>query len=579
MPKNDYWANRERKWIEQQIKDDALIAKKIELEFNRALVDVNKDITAFYTNYAKSQNISMAEAMARVSAFDVKGFESTAKQMVADKDFSPNANERLKLYNATMRINRLEYLKSQIGVELVKSNGKIEKLMGEKLAKAYQQRVERQSGILSEQQLKDVLKSAKVIVNADFQGATWSDRIWANNDTLKSRLEQLLTRSLVQGINPNVLARELRDQFKKEFDNARYMAERLMRTETARVQDVAQMKSFEKYGYKYCKWIAEPSACKICLGIVSDGEGGEGIYPIDDAPTIPVHANCRCSKAAYVPDKTEEAKVEGLDTTGMLSADNEAVLNQVQKGGADEFYRKLNAAPEDIKKMFMNNKDLFKFEYNSSEMGVFYKQYGSKIVFGNSAGSALTPVQTAFHEMVHAIDYSGRKKESFTYDRVMKRGVQKLDYKRFTNISDSTKWGLKESLDKESAKAVKLLADKYGYGGKVDSSKWRDAFIGGDSKKWSKWGDFSDIIQAGTNNDTYLGYGHERTYWKSVATAFNDKDKRFNLNIPNGHQEMEFVAEATSAMVSNPESYKVLQQYFPESLKIYEKIIKEMLNG
>ena len=135
--------------------------------------------------------------------------------------------------------------------------------MGNKLTKAYQQRVERQSGILSEQQLKDVLKSAQTIVNADFQGATWSDRIWANNDTLKSRLEQLLTRSLIQGINPNVLARNLRDQFKKEFDNARYMAERLMRTETARVRGVAQMKSFENYGYKYCKWIAEPSACKI----------------------------------------------------------------------------------------------------------------------------------------------------------------------------------------------------------------------------------------------------------------------------------------------------------------------------
>lgn len=328
MANNDYWAEREEKWIMQQIKDDALVAQKIELEFNRALVDINKDITAFYTSYAKSQNISMAEAMARVSAFDVKGFESTAKQMVADKDFSPNANERLKLYNATMRINRLEYLKSQIGVELAKSNSKIEKLMGNKLTKAYQQRVERQSGILSEQQLKDVLKSAQTIVNADFQGATWSDRIWANNDTLKSRLEQLLTRSLIQGINPNVLARNLRDQFKKEFDNARYMAERLMRTETARVQDVAQMKSFEKYGYKYCKWIAEPSACKICLGIASDGEGGEGIYPIDDAPTIPVHANCRCSKAAYVPDaETKDNIKEAMDKIDLSTASYEDLVN------------------------------------------------------------------------------------------------------------------------------------------------------------------------------------------------------------------------------------------------------------
>ena len=576
MERNDYWFKREQKWIKKQLQDDALINKKIELQLNRALVNIQKDIANYYAAYAKSQNISLADAMTKVKQFDVKAFEATAKQMVENKDFSALANERLKLYNATMRINQLEYLKSKVGMELVDANSNIEKIMGDKLTSAYQDEVKRQAGILNKHRLNDVKGAVNSVVNASFQGATWSQRIWANNDNLKSRLEQLLTKSMVQGINPKVLARDLSDQFKKEFNNSRYMAERLMRTETALVQDEAQRRSFEKNGIEYVVWVNEPDACENCIDIAN---ANDGIYPLNKVPGIPVHANCRCSKAAYVPKKAEEAKLEGLDTTGMLSADNEAVLNQVQKGGADEFYHKLNAAPEDIKKMFMNNKDLFKFEYNSSEMGVFYKQYGSKIVFGNSAGSALTPVQTAFHEMVHAIDYSGRKKESFTYDRVMKRGVQKLDYKRFTNISDSTKWGLKESLDKESTKTVKLLADKYGYGGGVDSSKWRDASIGGDSKKWSKWGDFSDIIQAGTNNDTYLGYGHERNYWKSVATAFNDKDKRFNLNIPNGHQEMEFVAEATSAMVSNPESYKVLQQYFPESLKIYKKIIKEMSNG
>ncbi|WP_413476796.1 minor capsid protein [Latilactobacillus fuchuensis] len=299
---NDYWYQREKAWIQQQMKDDALVAKKIQLELNRALVAVQKDVTSFYANYAKSQNISLADAMAKVSKFDVKAFEVTAKQMVESKDFSALANERLKLYNATMRINQLEQLKSQIGLELAESNSKIEQMMGEKLSEAYRDEVKRQAGILGKHRLNDVKGAVNSVVNASFQGATWSQRIWANNDQLKSRLDQLLTRSLVQGINPNVLARELSDQFKREFNNSRYMAERLMRTETARVQDEAQRRSFEKNGIEYVMWVAEPDACENCIDIAN---ANDGIYPLAKAPGIPVHANCRCSKAAYVPNKTE----------------------------------------------------------------------------------------------------------------------------------------------------------------------------------------------------------------------------------------------------------------------------------
>lgn len=311
MGRNDYWFKREQKWIKKQLQDDALINKKIELQLNRALVNIQKDIANYYAAYAKGQNISLADAMTKVKQFDVKAFEATAKQMVENKDFSALANERLKLYNATMRINQLEYLKSQVGMELVDANSNIEKIMGNKLTSAYQDEVKRQAGILNKHRLNDVKGAVNSVVNASFQGATWSQRIWANNDNLKSRLEQLLTKSMVQGINPKVLARDLSDQFKKEFNNSRYMAERLMRTETARVQDEAQRRSFEKNGIEYVVWVNEPDACENCIDIAN---ANDGIYPLNKVPGIPVHANCRCSKAAYVPKKGEFDEVSWNDT-------------------------------------------------------------------------------------------------------------------------------------------------------------------------------------------------------------------------------------------------------------------------
>lgn len=328
MGRNDYWFKREQKWIKKQLQDDALINKKIELQLNRALVNIQKDIANYYAAYAKSQNISLADAMTKVKQFDVKAFEATAKQMVESKDFSALANERLKLYNATMRINQLEYLKSQVGMELVDANSNIEKIMGDKLTSAYQDEVKRQAGILNKHRLNDVKGAVNSVVNASFQGATWSQRIWANNDNLKSRLEQLLTKSMVQGINPKVLARDLSDQFKKEFNNSRYMAERLMRTETARVQDEAQRRSFEKNGIEYVVWVNEPDACENCIDIAN---ANDGIYPLNKVPGIPVHANCRCSKAAYVPKKGEfdpiESKVaaEPVDLESSLRQSGEKV--------------------------------------------------------------------------------------------------------------------------------------------------------------------------------------------------------------------------------------------------------------
>lgn len=117
----------------------------------------------------------------------------------------------------------------------------------------------------------------------------------------KARLDQLLTKQMVQGLNPTVIARDLKPYLKDEVKNARYVTERLARTETSRVQGQAQLNSFRKYGYKYVKWIAEPSACKVCASIAATNDG---VYTLDDVPTKPVHPNCMCSFSAWY-DKEE----------------------------------------------------------------------------------------------------------------------------------------------------------------------------------------------------------------------------------------------------------------------------------
>ncbi|MDD1389745.1 minor capsid protein [Pediococcus pentosaceus] len=313
---NRYWNKREdeeRKWIEANIKNDKDFDRLLQEHYDTLLDSINKDISEQYIRYAKREGYTIAEARKKVSQEDIKAFSNQAKKQVAKAraiykkkgkaeyaDFSDEVNTRLRLYNATMRINRLEMLKAQIGLEMIDNNMDIYSAMTDRLNNDYVDELKRQAGILSDASGSVKAAETSSIVMASTGNANFSERLWANSDVFKARLDQLLTKQMVQGLNPRVIARDLKPYLKAEANNARYVTERLARTESARVQTQAQLGSFKEYNIRTCKWNAEPSACKVCLEIVSYNEG---IYSVDDVPDLPVHPNCRCSISAW-HDKT-----------------------------------------------------------------------------------------------------------------------------------------------------------------------------------------------------------------------------------------------------------------------------------
>lgn len=315
-----YWTKREQKWQASNFKKDQDFNKKLQSIYDQAFKDINDQINQFYMSYAKHENITMAEAMQRVKAHDVQAFSATAKKMVKEKDFSDQANAQLKLYNTTMKVNRLEMLKSQIGATLVDAGASVESEMKSHLSKSYVDEVTRQAGILGQDRDDDLVKRASSVVNASFQGAQWSSRLWLGMAELQTQLGVQLSQAMMFGLNPRTIAKNLMPLIKDTIGNKRAAAERLAITEMARVQDDAQMSSFRKYGIKYVLWIAEPGACKVCQDIASYNNG---IYPIDDVPYIPEHPYCRCAKAAYVkkgsikPAKVANSTIETEEATSV----------------------------------------------------------------------------------------------------------------------------------------------------------------------------------------------------------------------------------------------------------------------
>lgn len=311
---NNYWEQREQKWIEQRIKNDNAYLNEMVKRYEELANSIQQQINGFYAKYASDTGLTMSEAVKKINSFDVKSFEETAAKMVAKKDFSQYANDRLKIYNATMKINRLEFLKAQLGLEITNATNEEELAFNDYLLKSYQDELKRQSGILGYHKNVDLKQNAATVVNASFHGATWSSRLWINQDVLKAKLDTLLSRAMIQGTNPKQMIASLRTNIAKEINNTTSVIENLVVTESARVQDVAQMESLKRNGFKFCKWIAEPTACKRCREIAeSNNEHGIGVYRLDDVPMIPEHPRCRCSKAAYWVDEKDRAEASRLE--------------------------------------------------------------------------------------------------------------------------------------------------------------------------------------------------------------------------------------------------------------------------
>lgn len=284
---SNYWRKREREWKKADLKDEAEYIQEIQDIYSTMLTQINKEIESFFVRYSNKEGMSMAEAKRKASDIDIKEYEKKAKKYVKEKDFSKEANEQMRLYNLAMKVNRLELLKANIGLELTAGSDELVSFTKEKLEGAALEQIQRNAGILGDT-IVDNAKTAKTIANSSFKNATFSERIWSQQDLLKNDLYGILSTALIQGRNP----REFIPKVRKSFDVTRYQAERLLRTELTRVRIQAQAESYEANGIDEYEYVAcgLRDVCPICKVLdkqifkLKDMEPGENVPPM--------HPNC-----------------------------------------------------------------------------------------------------------------------------------------------------------------------------------------------------------------------------------------------------------------------------------------------
>ena len=318
MADNSYWSKR--------LKQELLAKQASEVDVDQAMsalyrvhqTNIEKEIQAFYQKYADDEGVSISEAKKRADKVDVQAFADKGKRYVEEKDFSPQANAELKLYNLKMRVSRAELLQYNMDLELL-ALGEGERQLTEKFLRAgFADEVKSQSGILGEyiKNPKTVERSMEAVLNVPFEGVTWSERIWERQQALRQVVARTANETLVRGRN----AMAMIPTFRREFGVSKSAAKRLAVTEVARVQSEAQKISMTANGFDEYEYIAEPTACPICAKL--DGN----IYKVSEMEPgkncAPMHPHCHCSTAPHM------SRDKARDKIDKLLNDEEPALNK-----------------------------------------------------------------------------------------------------------------------------------------------------------------------------------------------------------------------------------------------------------
>lgn len=443
MANAEYWRDREAKQRETYIRTEDEELAEINRIYNDMYRWAEREINAFYGKYASAEGIDITEAKKRVSKLDIAEYERLAKEYVKDKDFSDRANAEMRLYNATMKINRLELLKAMIGLKLVDGTNDIDKHWEKIATDRATQEIIRQSGILGKTLTDtEVVKTAKQIVNANFYNANFSERIWSHMDNLRSNLAIELQKGLIAGIGSRQMATNLR----KQFDVSVRDANRLARTELRRIQTDVAKDNYERNGFDEYEYMAVNSrACPICRELDGQIFKVKDMKPGENAP--PIHPNCHCTTAPHFNDSAYEQWLSWLENGG-TTEQWDAMTDAERNRWYDSL---LNFAP---------NKIEFSDKITATQVGIInrlndeYENHTVKVVSGahKAGGSAdlggtirisNNAPYTAIHEFAHEIasEYRTKVGLGFPQDQDFWKEVKKVHRKYLRETEgDPTKW-------------------------------------------------------------------------------------------------------------------------------------------
>lgn len=308
-PNKEYWQRRTEQRLEESLKKAETTEKYLRKQYNKALLDIRRDIEVLYARFARDTGLDYNDAIALIKGNEYKEWRMTMESYIAAIKDAHSTKESVALTKeletlaARSRVTRLQALEAQITVHVKALGLKENEAMGELLEQTYETgyykhiyELQKEFGI----GFPFAKLSADEVANAmltPWSGDNFSNRVWDNKDALLKNVRQLVTQHAIQGSDIKTLSRELASKMETSYSSA----VRLVRTETAYVHGQADLKAYEEEGVEEYEYLATldsktSTACQELDGKtfkLEDAKAGVN-YP-------PLHPHCRSTTAESFP--------------------------------------------------------------------------------------------------------------------------------------------------------------------------------------------------------------------------------------------------------------------------------------
>lgn len=583
MSKNNYWQDR---FIEEEERLNKIAGdefRRQQLEYERAIARMNKDIEVWYNRIAKNNDVSLAEAKKMLSDKELKEFKWTLDEYIKygkENGIDKNWNKELENASARVHIERLEAMKLQVRGEIEKLYNGRESGFESYLKNLYKDQYNRTAFQIAKgtgvgtniYSLNDKLVNTVIKKPWAPDGKNFSDRIWEDKDKLINTLHTEMTQAFIRGDSLEKLADKIAEKMKVSKANA----SRLVYTESAAYSSRARLKSYQDLGVEKYEIVAtlDNRTSDICQDM--DGK----VFDLKDyevgVTANPFHVRCRTTTAPYF-DETEGERAARNEVTGeteYVSANmkysdwkekylhegiekgNNVVYNGIKEKLGSEYLNKfdevLKNTPDIFQQIWGKYNEDFKIidfvenikngapHYNDELRGIYITK---KDLLGN--GTWLKPFEMLMHEIGHQLDHLINLKVLKGYEGYYISDIWvSAKYKGFT---------LGSMLEKEY---LSFIASIKGNTNLSDSEVFELIKQKYQGKNKGSIKELSDLFSGLSKGELNLGFGHKKSYWDSIPVS------------------KEAFAEFTSSLATNPESLEMLRKVFPKSYEIYLEMLE-----
>ena len=276
--------------IAQLQTEDDDFSQELDAYYDAALSYISNHLSAFYERYAGENGLTVTQAAQTIGKWDKAQWQIAINELDSD-NWLPESKKRAKFLGNYAGLNVGNMIAAIAGLGIIAWLDKAIK------------RSQKRAGNVAKGE-KAFLKKHRLAAgtyDTGNIGKVLSDSIWVDGDRLIDDVRSELFKCYQTGKSLRELRQKLIRQAKPtpgtniadRMAQAESKADRLIRSESAKMIDEIDTAAFKGAGVEYVNWVTEPGACARCTDLKESGP-----YPIDKAPALVIdsHPNCRCAK-------------------------------------------------------------------------------------------------------------------------------------------------------------------------------------------------------------------------------------------------------------------------------------------